>query len=137
MEMSGQLYAPVALPPGKEEPLYPLDGRLGGPQSRSEGGGEEKNSQPLPGLEPTIIQPIAQRCPGSRRVSLSSVISLLLITLREQHNVWLYEMCLYCCEIWGFHGDEQSDRGLLSYDTVKQCGRIPVFRRTLLPPSSG
>jgi len=29
--------------------------------SRSGGGGEEKNSQPLPGLEPPIIQPTAQR----------------------------------------------------------------------------
>jgi hypothetical protein len=33
-----------------------------GPQSRSGLGGEEKNSQPLPGLEPPIIQPVAQRC---------------------------------------------------------------------------
>jgi hypothetical protein len=33
-----------------------LAGRLGGPQSRSGRGGEQKNSQPLPGLEPPIIQ---------------------------------------------------------------------------------
>jgi hypothetical protein len=38
-----------------------LDRRLGGPQSRYGRGGEEKNSQPLPGLEPPIIQPVAQR----------------------------------------------------------------------------
>jgi hypothetical protein len=36
-----------------------LDRRLGGPQSRSGCGGEEKNSQPLPGLELPIIQPVA------------------------------------------------------------------------------
>jgi hypothetical protein len=35
---------------------YPLDRRLGGPQSRSVRGGEEKNSQLLPALEPPIIQ---------------------------------------------------------------------------------
>jgi hypothetical protein len=35
-----------------KNPLYPLDRRLGGPQSRSGRGGEEKNSQPLPGLNP-------------------------------------------------------------------------------------
>jgi hypothetical protein len=35
--------------------------RLGGPQSRSGRGGEEKNSQPLSGLEPPIMQPVAQR----------------------------------------------------------------------------
>jgi hypothetical protein len=37
-----------------------LDRRLGRPQNRSGRGGEEKNSQPLPGLEPPIIQPVAQ-----------------------------------------------------------------------------
>jgi hypothetical protein len=40
---------------------YPLDRRLGEPQSRSGRGGEEKHSQPLLGLEPPIIQPVAQR----------------------------------------------------------------------------
>jgi hypothetical protein len=36
----------------------PLDRRLGGPQSWT-GHSEGKNSQPLPGLKPLIIQPIA------------------------------------------------------------------------------
>jgi hypothetical protein len=53
MEVSGQLHAPAALPPRKET----LDRRLSEPQSRSELGSEEKNSQPLPGLELPIIQP--------------------------------------------------------------------------------
>jgi hypothetical protein len=47
-------------PQGKSS-CYPLDRRLGGPQSWSGRGGEERNSQPLPGLEPPIIQPVAQR----------------------------------------------------------------------------
>jgi hypothetical protein len=51
MVVSGQIHSPAALPPGKS-PSYPLDRRLGGPQSRSERDGEEKNSQPLPGIEP-------------------------------------------------------------------------------------
>jgi hypothetical protein len=38
-----------------------LDGRLGGPQSRDGRGGEEKNSQPLPGLEHPIIKPVVQQ----------------------------------------------------------------------------
>jgi hypothetical protein len=46
MEVSGQLY-----PQGKS-PWYPLDRRLGGPQSHSGRGGEEKNSQPPSGIEP-------------------------------------------------------------------------------------
>jgi hypothetical protein len=37
-----------------------LDRRLDGSQSSSGRGGEEKSSQPLPGLEPPIIQPVAQ-----------------------------------------------------------------------------
>jgi hypothetical protein len=61
MEMSGQLHDSAALPPPQEKSLcYPLDGKLGGPKSRSGRGGEEKNSQLLPGLESPIIQPVAQ-----------------------------------------------------------------------------
>jgi hypothetical protein len=38
-------------PQGKNPPQYPSDRRLGGPQSWSGRGGEEKNSQPPPGIE--------------------------------------------------------------------------------------
>jgi hypothetical protein len=34
---------------------------LGGPENLSWRGGEEKNSQPPPALEPPINQPVAQR----------------------------------------------------------------------------
>jgi hypothetical protein len=63
MEVSGQLHAPAASTPGKS-PWYPLDRRLGWPQSRSGRGSEEKNSQLLPGMKPrtTIVQPVVQRC---------------------------------------------------------------------------
>jgi hypothetical protein len=44
-----------------KNPCYPLYRRLGGPQSRSGRGDEEKNSRPLLGLEPLIIQPVVQR----------------------------------------------------------------------------
>jgi hypothetical protein len=53
--MTRQLY------PQGNSPWYPLDRRLGGLQSRSGRGGEKKNSQPLLGLEPQIIQPVTQR----------------------------------------------------------------------------
>jgi hypothetical protein len=46
----------------RERTPDPLDRRLDGPQSQSGHGGEEKNSEPLPGLEPPIIQPVAQCC---------------------------------------------------------------------------
>jgi hypothetical protein len=38
-------------------PGYPLDRRLGESQRWPERGGEEKNSQPLPGLEPRSSSP--------------------------------------------------------------------------------
>jgi hypothetical protein len=46
--------------PQGENPWYQLHKRLGGPQSQSGCSGEEKNSQPLLGLKPPIVQPIAQ-----------------------------------------------------------------------------
>jgi hypothetical protein len=52
---------PRPLYPEGKSPWYSLDRRLGGLRSRSGHGGEETNSQPLPGLEPTIIQSVAQR----------------------------------------------------------------------------
>jgi hypothetical protein len=60
MEVSGHLHLRPPYPQGKS-PCYPLDRRLGWPQSRSGRGGEEKNFQPLPGLEPPITQPVVQR----------------------------------------------------------------------------
>jgi hypothetical protein len=50
MDVSGQLHTSAALPPEKEPPG--MDKRLGGPHSRSGRGGEEKKSQPQPGIEP-------------------------------------------------------------------------------------
>jgi len=49
--VTGQFHSPVALPQGKI-PCYPLDRRLGGPQSPPGRGVEEKNSQSPPGIEP-------------------------------------------------------------------------------------
>jgi hypothetical protein len=48
--------------PQKNSTWHPLNRKLGGLQSRSERGGEEKNSWPLAGLEPPIIQLVAQCC---------------------------------------------------------------------------
>jgi hypothetical protein len=49
-ELGGGVWS-ASHPQGKN-PWYPLDRRLGGSQSRSGRGGEEKNSQPPPGIEP-------------------------------------------------------------------------------------
>jgi hypothetical protein len=73
MDVSGQLHAPAALPQGKS-PWYPLDRKLGGPQSWSGHNGEEKNSDPLPGLESPIIQPGAQRYTAELARLLAKVV---------------------------------------------------------------
>jgi hypothetical protein len=59
LEVSGQLHAPAALPRGKS-PRYPLDRRLGGPQSRS-GRSLEQNSRPYrdSNSDPSVVQPVA------------------------------------------------------------------------------
>jgi hypothetical protein len=53
-------FTPRPLHPQGKSPWYPLDRRLGDPYGRSGHGGEEKNSQPLPGLEHSVIQSVAQ-----------------------------------------------------------------------------
>jgi hypothetical protein len=55
---------------------YPLDRRISGPQSWSGYSGEEKNSQLLLGLEPPIIQFIAQH--------YTTELSQVLIILRDK-----------------------------------------------------
>jgi hypothetical protein len=53
-------FTPQLLYPQGKRLWYSLDRRLSEPQSRSGRGGEQKNYQPLPGLETLIIQPVAQ-----------------------------------------------------------------------------
>jgi hypothetical protein len=82
-------------PQGKNS-WYPLDRRLGERQSRSGRGGEEKNSQPVPALEPPIIQPVAQRY-------TTELSRLLMVRINEGLKI-TKKVCgkhvhfvLYCC----------------------------------------
>jgi hypothetical protein len=43
---------------------------------------------------------------------------------------------LNICEIWGSHGGENADCGLLSFDTVWTCRWITNVSRDILPPPS-
>jgi len=64
-------FTPRPLYPQGKSPFHPVGRKLGGPQSRSgRGGGEEKNSQPLPGLEPPIIQAVVKQ---SRLISILGI----------------------------------------------------------------
>jgi hypothetical protein len=91
-------FTPRTLYPQGKNPWYPLDRRLGGPQSRS-GRGGEKNSQPLPALEPPIFQPVAQRYTTelSRLLvyyqiltfAVCKVTCLLINHIRVYETMWL------------------------------------------------
>jgi hypothetical protein len=56
MRVSGQRYAPAALPPGKTR--YPLYRTLNGPQGRY---GRVQKISPPPGFDPQTVQPVASR----------------------------------------------------------------------------
>jgi hypothetical protein len=71
-------FTPQSLYPQGKSTWYPLDRRMGGPQSHSGRGGEEVNSQPLPGLELPIIQPVAQRYTAELSRLLTKIISELI-----------------------------------------------------------
>jgi hypothetical protein len=77
---------PWPLYPQGKSPWYPLDRRLGEPQSRSGCGGEEKNFQPLPGLEIPIIQPVAQRYTIELYLLLANPRTKIAITVKH-HQV--------------------------------------------------
>jgi hypothetical protein len=74
MEVSDQLHAPPALIQGKS-PWYPFDRRLGGPPSRSGRGGEEKNFQSPPGIEPCNPD-----CPARSGVAIPTELSRLFLS---------------------------------------------------------
>jgi hypothetical protein len=96
MEVSGQLRDSAALPQGKS-PWYPLDTRLGGPQGRSSCSGEEKNSQPVPGLEPLIIPPIAHRCTTELFRLPSTLLLVYKMTTSQTDRLFKVE-CEECLE---------------------------------------
>jgi hypothetical protein len=72
MEVSGQLHALAALPREKES-LYPLDGKLGRPQSRSERCGVQNNLLHLPGIN--TLQSSPQPVSIPTELSRTDVIS--------------------------------------------------------------
>jgi hypothetical protein len=67
-----------------KNPWYPLDRRLGGPQSRSGRGSEEKCSQPMPGIEPQNPDRPA-RSLVSIPTELSRLYHLVIVCLNVGH----------------------------------------------------
>jgi hypothetical protein len=54
-------FTPRSLYSRGKSPWYPLERWLGGAHNQTERGGKDKNSQPLRGLKPPIIWPVAKR----------------------------------------------------------------------------
>jgi hypothetical protein len=98
-----------------KSPWYPLNRSLGGPQSRSRCGGEEKHSQSLPRLESLIIQRYTIELSGlltyirsfSAKSHLKAVVDLVqkcsvnsesVISLHSY--IWWVSQCEYHMEIW-------------------------------------
>jgi hypothetical protein len=112
MEVSGQLQGPALYPQGKS-PWYPLDRRLGGPQSRSARSGEEKNSQPRRESNPRtpIVQPVAQRytdwaITALFGLSCSVVIGYQRFTLKIE-AAWIFETLVSYHNIrWRYNSEE-------------------------------
>jgi hypothetical protein len=90
--LDGGEWSAAALPPGERAPLFPLDRRLGGPQSQSELYGEEKNLA-LAKNGTLAIQPVA------RRYTIWAILALICFIL--PYWCLLCKLCLYC-EGWIF-----------------------------------
>jgi hypothetical protein len=118
MEVSGQLHAPVALPPGKS----PWPGGCVGPtQSRSGCGSEEKNFPSLSGLQPPIIQLVVQRytIELSRLIKENTVHCNNILGLRSIARPTFTTQC--------FIETPYECRNLFPPETlIINCGYIPV-----------
>jgi hypothetical protein len=106
-------FTPRPLYPQGKSPWYPLDRRPGGPQSRSGRGGEEKNSQPQPGIEARIpiVQPVAhlkvsgvaawsENCKWYNSVPVSAVYRCFVNQYSEfcrRNPLCCFSMSVYCC----------------------------------------
>jgi hypothetical protein len=72
-----------SLYPHGKSPSYPLDRRLGEFQSRGGHGVKEKNSQRMSGLEPRIIQLVAQRYTTEVSVTASCLKTVGIVSLQR------------------------------------------------------
>jgi hypothetical protein len=133
MEVSGQLHPPPLYVQGKS-PWYPLGRKLGGPHRRSERGREEKNSQLLPGLEPPIIQPVAQRYTTGQEDN----IKIDRKALTHGHINWIetvqytVQWCHFVAALMNLRLQYQHEfLSLLNVSTVRPSGEL-VSRRNAL-----
>jgi hypothetical protein len=133
-------FTPRSLYPQGKSPRYPLDRRLGGPQSRSERGGEEKNPQPLPGIEPPTIQPVAQRCTTElSRPLVYKIVSKIFRTGRLEPKLQMVQLSATrrsCIAIFVSRSSEFCRHNpLCCFSTSVHC--CCLFRYRLIPETFG
>jgi hypothetical protein len=90
-------FTPRPLCPQGRIPWYPFNRRLCGPQSRSGRDGKEKNSQPVPGTEPPIIQHYSTEL--SRFLSIIEYKDIMFHDKKEPVKLvvyWCYFEVTYC-----------------------------------------
>jgi hypothetical protein len=123
------------------KPWYPLDRRLGGPQNRSGRGNQEKNSRHLPGLEPLIMQPVAQHYTTelSRFLVLYYIILYYNTVLYYSKKVNLSHMRWICGNSLNLQQKLCNDIGLkgtyflkLTMKMLRMHGAIPLLPHTSL-----
>jgi hypothetical protein len=117
-------FTPRPLYPQGESPWYPLDRRLAEPPSRSGRCGEEKNPQPLLGLESPIIQPVARR--------YTAELSQILCYLYTITFVWLmsYAIDLVTWFFYGTYRIRPQYNNSLPAKNISSAGSLPQRQTT-------
>jgi hypothetical protein len=102
-------------PQGKS-PWYPSDRRLGGPRCRYRRSGEEKNSQPPPGIEPYIPNRPA-RNPALYRLSYHGSYGSKAWVFKEkdtERHKTKQHKCCFCHPYWVLHKRNADIRNVIS-----------------------
>jgi len=96
-----------------KSPWYPLYRRLGGPQSRSEFGGEEKNSKTLSGLE------------SRSDIRLASYVRVVCVYSSSSSSSWTSRISgLTKLALLGMHSEMfSSGRNLTETETFQKCNK--------------
>jgi hypothetical protein len=86
-------FTPWSLYPQGKSPWFPLDKRLGGPQSHSGCNGEEKNSKPPPGIE---ILPVAFGIKFTIYITAESDAEMVTLRIFSCYSRIFLARCYFC-----------------------------------------